>query len=44
MRREAHLIENDRFNGNWGDEFVYALLRREWLSRADHSGRLATIM
>lgn len=33
MRREAHLIENDRFNGVWGDEFVYALLRREWQER-----------
>ncbi|HEV7305792.1 GNAT family N-acetyltransferase [Ensifer sp.] len=33
MRREAHLIENDRFNGTWGDEFVYALLKREWLAR-----------
>lgn len=32
MRREAHLIENDRFNDVWGDEFVYALLRREWLA------------
>lgn len=30
MRREAHLRENDRHNGVWGDEFVYALLRREW--------------
>ncbi|MEI2299396.1 GNAT family N-acetyltransferase [Ensifer sp. MJa1] len=33
MRREAHLIENDRFNDTWGDEFVYALLRREWLAK-----------
>lgn len=30
MRREAHLRENDRFNGKWGDEYVYALLRSEW--------------
>ncbi|HEV7318183.1 MAG TPA: GNAT family protein [Ensifer sp.] len=34
MRREAHLIENDRFNDTWGDEFVYALLKREWPQRA----------
>ncbi|OCO99637.1 MULTISPECIES: GNAT family protein [unclassified Ensifer] len=34
MRREAHLIENDRFNDTWGDEFVYALLRREWQARS----------
>ncbi|WP_428699983.1 GNAT family N-acetyltransferase [Stappia sp.] len=30
LRREAHFIENDRFDGVWGDEFVYATLAREW--------------
>lgn len=30
FRREAHLIENDRFNDVWGDEYIYALLEREW--------------
>ena len=30
MRREAHLVENELFKGEWSDEFVYALLRREW--------------
>ncbi|MFN3525221.1 MAG: GNAT family N-acetyltransferase [Paracoccus sp. (in: a-proteobacteria)] len=30
FRREAHLLQNDRFNGVWGDEFIYALLRAEW--------------
>ncbi|MET4577212.1 GNAT family N-acetyltransferase [Ottowia thiooxydans] len=30
MRKEAHLIQNDRFNGVWGDEYIYALLRSEW--------------
>ncbi|HEY0124889.1 MAG TPA: GNAT family protein [Rhizobium sp.] len=34
LRREAHLIENDRFNGIWGDEYVYAVLSREWSDRA----------
>ncbi|MBS1165663.1 MAG: acetyltransferase [Proteobacteria bacterium] len=34
MRREAHLRENDRFNGRWGDEYVYALLRAEWSDRS----------
>lgn len=34
MRREAHLRENDRFNGKWGDEYVYALLRNEWEERS----------
>lgn len=27
MRKEAHLIQNDRFNGIWGDELIYAILR-----------------
>lgn len=30
MRREAHLSENDRFEGIWGDEYIYALLKAEW--------------
>ncbi len=30
MRREAHLVENDCWNGRWGSEVVYAQLRREW--------------
>lgn len=33
MRREAHLIQNDQFKGVWGDEFIYALLRDEWMAR-----------
>ncbi|WP_306770606.1 GNAT family N-acetyltransferase [Pantoea sp. 18069] len=28
MRREAHLIQNDRFEGVWGDEYIYAMLMR----------------
>ncbi|WP_457581165.1 GNAT family N-acetyltransferase [Ensifer canadensis] len=34
MRREAHLIQNDLFNGQWGDEYIYALLQREWQARS----------
>lgn len=30
MRREAHLIQNDRFDGTWGDEYIYAVLRSEY--------------
>ncbi|ERL53229.1 hypothetical protein BJB45_18315 [Halomonas huangheensis] len=30
LRREAHLVENDCFNGAWGDEYIYAILSREW--------------
>lgn len=33
LRREAHLIQNDRYDGVWGDEFVYAVLAREWAAR-----------
>ncbi len=33
MRREAHLIHNERFKGEWGDELIYALLQTEWESR-----------
>jgi len=29
MRKEAHLIRNDRFNRVWGDEFIYAILQPE---------------
>jgi RimJ/RimL family protein N-acetyltransferase len=31
MRQEAHLRENEIFKGEWGDELVFATLRREWL-------------
>ncbi|WP_449395471.1 GNAT family N-acetyltransferase [Devosia riboflavina] len=30
MRREAHFREHARFKGGWDEEFVYAVLRREW--------------
>lgn len=30
MRREAHLIGNEWFKGEWCDEFDYALLAEEW--------------
>ncbi len=34
MRREAHFVENEMFKGEWSDELVYAMLRREWNSVA----------
>ncbi|EJK87576.1 GNAT family N-acetyltransferase [Agrobacterium rhizogenes] len=34
LRREAHLIENDRFNGVWGDEYIYAVLSHQWADGA----------
>jgi RimJ/RimL family protein N-acetyltransferase len=33
MRREGHFVENVWFKGAWGSEYLYALLREEWLSR-----------
>jgi len=30
FRREAHLVENVYFKGNYGSEYHYALLAREW--------------
>ena len=34
MRQEAHLVENEWFKGEWTDELDFALLSREWPSRA----------
>jgi RimJ/RimL family protein N-acetyltransferase len=34
MRREAHFVENEYVKGEWTDEVVYAILDREWRSRA----------
>lgn len=33
MRKEAHLREAEIFKGEWGGEFHYAMLSREWHSR-----------
>jgi RimJ/RimL family protein N-acetyltransferase len=33
MRREGHFIQNIWFKGRWGDEYLYAILRDEWLQR-----------
>ncbi|SFV30885.1 Protein N-acetyltransferase, RimJ/RimL family [Devosia crocina] len=30
MRREAHFREHALFKGEWDEEFIYALLHREW--------------
>lgn len=32
MRREAHFVHNEIFKGEWGEEFVYAILDEEWKS------------
>jgi RimJ/RimL family protein N-acetyltransferase len=33
FKQEGHFIENIFFNGKWGSEFQYAMLRREWYDR-----------
>lgn len=37
LRREAHLKQNDQFNGVWGDEYIYAVLASEWQVLTDLS-------
>jgi RimJ/RimL family protein N-acetyltransferase len=32
MRREGHFLQNIWFKGAWGDEYLYAMLREEWLT------------
>ena len=33
MRREGHFIQNIWFKGKWGSEYLYAILRDEWLKK-----------
>ena len=33
MRREGHFIENVWFKGGWADEYLYAVLKDEWLHK-----------
>jgi aminoglycoside 6'-N-acetyltransferase len=33
MRCEGHFVKNVWFKGHWADEFLYAILQAEWLSR-----------
>ncbi len=30
MRQEGHFIENIFFKGEWGDEFLFAILQKDW--------------
>ncbi len=40
FRQEAHLVEHLWFKGQWGSEYLFALLKREWEER--HSRKTAT--
>ena len=33
MRREGRLVENSWFKGEWADEYLYAVLKNEWLRK-----------
>ena len=33
MRREGHFLENVWFKGEWADEYLYAILKDEWLQK-----------
>jgi RimJ/RimL family protein N-acetyltransferase len=33
MRREEHFLENVWFKGGWSDEYLYAVLKDEWLRK-----------
>jgi RimJ/RimL family protein N-acetyltransferase len=39
MRREAHFIHDEIFKGEWGDQYVYAMLASEWAARRDSAIR-----
>jgi RimJ/RimL family protein N-acetyltransferase len=35
LRREGHFLQNVWFKGKWADEYLYAILRDEWLHKRD---------
>jgi RimJ/RimL family protein N-acetyltransferase len=37
LRREAYFRQNVWFKGTWGDEYLYAILREEWLRQRESS-------
>ena len=42
FRQEAHFVEHVWFKGQWGSEFVFAMLKREWEDRG-HQRELSSI-
>jgi RimJ/RimL family protein N-acetyltransferase len=39
MRREGHFLENIWFKGGWADEYLYAVLKDEWLRKRNITSR-----
>ena len=42
MRREGHLLQSLWFKGRWADEYLYAMLREEWLTQRRRSRQAAS--
>jgi len=36
MRREGHFIQNIWFKGKWANEYLYAILKEEWLHESNY--------
>ena len=34
MRKEAHLVQNEFFKGEWSDELIFAMLAEEWMNQS----------
>ena len=43
MRREGHFLQNIWFKGKWGDEYLYAILKEEWLLKKKLQPRLKRV-
>ena len=41
FRQEAHLVESLWFKGQWGSEYMFAMLKREWAEREKESAQPA---
>src|SRR5205807_8892992 len=39
LRREGHFLQNVWFKGKWGDEYLYAILKEEWLRKQNAKAR-----
>ena len=39
MRREGHFRQSRPLRGGWQDEYLYALLREEWLDSVKKEGQ-----
>lgn len=44
LRQEAHFVENEYVKGEWTDEIVLAILRRDWIAMKDSGSDSATLV